>query len=132
LRDEVQKRIINFLINTEGVYMAYTDEHMLQSDFNAGGVKGLLLRGYNQKRSGHILYQLQPGWFSSSRVQGTTHGSVYTYDTHVPVLFYGNGIRQGNSVHAYSITDIAPTIAMLLNIKLPNGSSGHPIAEVLK
>jgi predicted AlkP superfamily pyrophosphatase or phosphodiesterase len=132
LLDEVQKRIINFLMNTHGVYMAYSSTTIQNADFAEGGLKGLLVRGYNQKRSGHVLYQLQPGWFSSSRVQGTTHGSVYTYDTHVPILFYGNGVKLGSSVNYYSITDIAPTLSMLLNIKLPNGSTGHPIGELLK
>jgi len=131
LLDEVQKRIINFLMNTFGVYIAYSSTTMQNADFDEGGLKGLLVRGYNQKRSGHILYQLQPGWFSSNRVQGTTHGSVYSYDTHVPILFYGNGIKQGSSVNYYNITDIAPTLSMLLKIKLPNGSTGQPIGEVL-
>jgi predicted AlkP superfamily pyrophosphatase or phosphodiesterase len=132
LLDEIQKRIINFLMNTFGVYVAYSSTTLQNANFDEGGIKGLLTRGYNQKRSGHIMYQLQPGWFSSSRVQGTTHGSVYTYDTHVPILFYGSGIKQGSSVKYYSITDIAPTLSMLLKIKLPNGSTGQPIGEVLK
>ncbi len=128
----IQQQIINFLINSFGVYMAYSSTNLQNADFAEGGIKGLLTRGYNQKRSGHIIYQLQPAWFSSGRVQGTTHGSAFTYDTHVPILFYGNGIKQGASVNYYSITDIAPTLSMLLKIKLPNGSTGQPIGEVLK
>ena len=63
---------------------------------------------------------------------GTTHGSGWTYDTHVPILMYGWGIKPGNSVRYTTITDIAPTLSMLLNIRLPNGATGQPIKEVFK
>ena len=63
---------------------------------------------------------------------GTSHGSGYSYDTHVPVIFYGNGINQGSTSKRYNITDIAPTIANFLNIEAPNGTNGVVIDEVLK
>lgn len=132
LTEVIQKQIINFLMDTYGVFVAYSSSTLQQSDFKEGGIKGLLVRGYNQKRSGHIIYQLNPAWYSSSRVQGTTHGSAYIYDTHVPVIFYGFGIKQGSSVNYYSITDIAPTLSILLKIKFPNGATGQPIGEVLR
>jgi arylsulfatase A-like enzyme len=75
---------------------------------------------------------LEPGWIISSSVTGSTHGSGYTYDTHVPLLFYGKGIRKGTSVRYHPITDIAPTVCTLLNISLPNSCSGNPIAELFE
>ncbi len=62
----------------------------------------------------------------------TTHGSGYAYDTHVPVIFYGWGIAKGSSVDYQRIIDIAPTIAVLLNIKFPSGCTGQPVAKALK
>jgi hypothetical protein len=50
----------------------------------------------------------------------------------VPALFYGYGIKKGSSVVYHPITDIAPTISALLNIKFPNGSTGQPIAELFE
>jgi len=92
----------------------------------------LLAAGYNESRSGDILFTLKPGWLSdASNKIGTTHGSHYSYDTHVPVIFYGHGIRQGRSVVYHPITDIAPTLSMLLNISLPSGATGQPIVELL-
>ena len=76
------------------------------------------------------MFVLDPGWTESGSVQGTTHGSGYTYDTHVPILFFGFGIKAGSSVQPHSVTDIAPTISALLNIKFPSGTTGQPISEI--
>jgi arylsulfatase A-like enzyme len=79
-----------------------------------------------------VLLIPNPSTISSSRRKGTTHGSGYNYDTHVPIIFYGNGIKTGTSKKAYTITDIAPTIANLLQIEFPNGTTGKIVAEALK
>ena len=86
---------------------------------------------YNPKRSGEIMILPEPAWFEGG-LKGTTHGTMYTYDTHVPLLFFGWGIHHGETVRPTYISDIAPTLAMLLKILEPNGSIGVPIAEVLK
>ncbi|MBX2946141.1 MAG: alkaline phosphatase family protein [Cyclobacteriaceae bacterium] len=124
--------ISNFLMQQSGIANVYPKSLLRQGDFNEGGLKGMAIRGYHPKRSGDMTVILEPAWFESGRIQGTTHGSPYTYDTHVPILFYGKGIKQGSSVQHYTITDIAPTLSMLLKIKLPNGSTGHPIGELMK
>jgi arylsulfatase A-like enzyme len=90
-----------------------------------------MVRGYNFKRSGDIAYQLEPSWISGGGAQGTTHGSAYSYDTHVPILFYGKGIKQGATSSYHAITDIAPTLSVLLKIKFPSGCTGQPISEIL-
>jgi arylsulfatase A-like enzyme len=91
----------------------------------------MAIRGYYPKRSGDIAFILEPGWYESGKIQGTTHGSSYTYDTHVPVLFYGKGIKKGSTSQYHSITDIAPTLSVLLKIKFPNGCTGQPIVEMI-
>lgn len=121
---------INFLLKQEGVANAWSENVIRQSDYNEGGLKGQVVRGYHPKRCGDVVIVLESGWYGSDSKQGTTHGSPYTYDTHVPILFYGNGIRKGSSVQYHRITDIAPTISTLLNIKLPSGCTGEPVAEL--
>lgn len=86
---------------------------------------------YNPKLSGDFFTMLQPAWFYGSR-KGTTHGTMYAYDTHVPLLFYGWKIPHGETVKRTHISDIAPTLAALLNILEPNGTVGKPIEEVCK
>jgi Uncharacterized proteins of the AP superfamily len=123
---------INFLLKQDGVANAYSENLLRQAQYDEGGVKGMVVRGYNPKRGGDIVIVLEPGWYGAGKIQGTTHGSPWTYDTHVPILFYGNGIKKGSSVKYQSITDIAPTISALLNIKYPSGCTGQPIAELFE
>lgn len=86
---------------------------------------------YNPKRSGELMVLVEPAWFSGY-TKGTTHGSMYAYDTHVPLLLYGWGIKKGETTKSTYISDIAPTIAQLLNILEPNGNIGKPVSEALK
>ncbi len=87
--------------------------------------------GFNPRRSGDIMTVLNPSWFTG-RKQGTTHGTLYRYDTHVPLLFYGWKIKTGETTLRTNISDISPTVADLLNILEPNGSIGNVISGVKK
>lgn len=123
--------ISNFLIQQPGIAHAFTKNLLRQGDFNEGGIKGMVIRGHHEKRSGDIVVITEPNWLGQSRVTGTTHGSPYTYDTHVPVLFFGKGIKPGTSSIYHPITDIAPTLAVLLRIAFPSGCTGQPVTELL-
>jgi predicted AlkP superfamily pyrophosphatase or phosphodiesterase len=87
--------------------------------------------GLNPRRSGDIMLVLNPSWFTG-RKQGTTHGTFYRYDTHVPLLFYGWKVRAGETTLRTNISDISPTVADLLSILEPNGSVGNVISGVKK
>jgi predicted AlkP superfamily phosphohydrolase/phosphomutase len=102
----------------------------MQTGYFQEGIEKLLQNGYNQKISGDVLFTLQPGVIVYGP-KGTTHGSGYTYDTHVPLLFYGNGINQGKSYQPTNVTDIAPTISALLGISFPSGATGTVIEKVI-
>ena len=73
----------------------------------------------------------QPGWIDYGRT-GTTHGSAYPQDTHVPALFLGAGVAHGETHARTYIRDIAPTVAQLMRSPYPNGATGEPIVDVLK
>lgn len=123
---------MKFLIAQEGVANVYSESLLRQGDYAEGGIKGAVIRGYHAKRSGDIVIVLESGWYSATRVQGTTHGSPYSYDTNVPIIFYGARIPKGSSVRYHTITDIAPTISALLEIKFPSGSTGQPVEEIFE
>lgn len=128
---EVQEFVAHYIMKYDGIAESYPAYAISRMNYDAGGIKGLLVRGYHQKRSGDILYSHQPGWFPSSSNVGTTHGSAFTYDTHVPMVWYGSGIRKGESIKYHTITDIAPTISVFLEMKLPNGAfGGEPLNEL--
>lgn len=128
----VTELIGKYLMTMDGVADFYSENNLREASYTEGGVRGAVVRGYNAKRSGDIVINLEPGWIIGGSIQGTTHGSPYSYDTHVPGLFYGHGIKKGSSVRYHPITDIAPTISVLLNIKFPSGVTGQPVAEIFE
>lgn len=94
-------------------------------------IEGLIKNVYNAKRSGDIYLLTQPGWYGGG-AQGTTHGSLYNYDTNTPFVLFGWGIKHGETFRRTYITDIASTIASLLHILSPSGNIGDPVYEALK
>ncbi len=94
--------------------------------------RGLVQRGYHNKRSGDVLVCYKPGYMEWVEKTGTTHGTAFSYDTHVPLLFYGKGITIGSTLRTIYITDIVSTISQLLNIPYTNGNIGNPIFEAIK
>jgi predicted AlkP superfamily pyrophosphatase or phosphodiesterase len=126
---QVQNQISEYLLKAEGVANAYSAHSLLNG--GASVFPGDLIKnGLNQKRSGDVIISLEPGWMENSHT-GTTHGAVYTYDTHVPLIWYGWNIQQGSSARAVEITDIAPTISTLLNIPFPNGCVGKSLEDLI-
>ncbi|WP_343329093.1 alkaline phosphatase PafA [Polaribacter staleyi] len=126
----VAQKLADEIINFDGIYKVVT-ARTLQTTHFSSGILNSLQNGYNQKLSGDVFMIPNPATLISGRT-GTSHGSGYSYDTHVPIIFYGNGIKQGSSSKRYNITDIAPTISNLLNIESPNGTNGVVIDEVLE
>lgn len=127
--DDVQETIVNEQINYANISKAYTAITMSSVNF-IEGIEALLQKGYNQKRSGDVILLDDPAYISYGKT-GSTHGSGLNYDTHVPLLFFGKGIKQGYTFKKTEITDIAPTISALLGISFPNFAIGQPLDFVL-
>lgn len=124
--------IRNYLLRQDGIAEVYTRQMLTSADFGEAGIRGAVRRGFHTKRSGDLSIVLESGWTQGSNPFGTTHSSPYTYDTHVPILFYGFGVKGGSSVQYHTITDIAPTLSILMKIKFPSGCTGQPVAELLE
>lgn len=78
-----------------------------------------------------MVFTFKPGYIEYSAT-GTSHGSLYTYDTHVPLLFYGWNIKSGKSYDKKAITQIAPTLSQLLKITYPNSTEAEILEEILR
>ena len=128
---DLKQFAINFLNKQEGVTFVVDMENISSSSL-PDAIKSKIIAGYNKDRSGVIQILLKPGWFQGYSTTGTTHGSWNPYDTHIPLVFMGWGIKQGTLNRPTSMADIAPTIAALLHIQEPNGNIGETIEEVLK
>ncbi|MFM2118425.1 MAG: hypothetical protein RL316_1615 [Bacteroidota bacterium] len=88
--------------------------------------------GYHPRRSGDVQVIFKPGFIDASNATGTTHGLWNPYDTHIPLLWYGWGIKKGKTYRETTMSDIAPTLSSLLKIQMPSGNIGTTISEVLK
>ncbi len=123
------KRLKPLVIKMEGVYQL-VDLNDKMTYLMPDATADLIENVNNPKRSGDIMVLLEPAWFSGY-AKGTTHGTGWAYDTHVPLIFYGAGITKGITFEKTAITDIAPTIAALLAIQEPNGCVGRVIQQVI-
>lgn len=88
--------------------------------------------GYHPRRSGDVQVIFKPGFIDASNATGTTHGLWNPYDTHIPLLWYGWGIKKGKTYRETTMSDIAPTLSSLLKIQMPSGNIGTTISEVIK
>jgi len=85
--------------------------------------------GYNESRSGEVFVNFKKYWIED-RTKGAEHGGPYDYDIHIPLIWYGFGIKKGETSEPLYMTDIAPTLSKLLNIGVPSGCIGKPIKEI--
>jgi predicted AlkP superfamily pyrophosphatase or phosphodiesterase len=125
----VRQEIADYLRDNFSVITSIFTRDYLETKVSSRSEQNLLLNGFNPSLSGDIAYDLRPGYLPNFMTKGTTHGTTYNYDTHVPLIFFGWHIpaQTVNSL-VYTI-DIAPTIANLIKIEEPNASIGIPLIK---
>lgn len=135
-RDEVELFTSRIIADWDGVKQVYTS-----SQLNDAGIsddwKDMVKKGFHPKESGNVLFILEPGYLPKSKDvelahKGTSHGSAYSYDTHVPLIWYGKNIERQEVLRRINITDISVTLAQLLYLQNPSAVTGLPILELWK
>jgi len=126
-----EEKLAAFLLSLSGIAEAWPSADLRNAANRPGDYTTLLQNGYNHRLSGHVAFMYLPGWMDYAP-KGTTHGAGYNYDTHVPVIFYGGGIKKGTWLDYITITQIAPTVCELLKINQPNACNASPLKQVLK
>ncbi len=129
-RNDITDWVIGYLVRQEAVSRAFALEDMNNTVLNSKE-KEMLTNGYYPQRSGDIQIILKPGYYEGGAT-GTSHGVWNPYDAHIPLLFYGWGIKHGKLNRETYMTDISATIAALLHIQMPSGCIGHVIEDVIK
>lgn len=127
--DAIKKACIRLLKKREDIAFVVDMENVQQATIPEE-LKNKIINGYNRERSGVIQIVLKPGYFSGSST-GTTHGTWNPYDTHIPFVLMGWGVKHGSTHRPTGMTDIASTISALLRIQAPNGNIGKPVTEAL-
>jgi predicted AlkP superfamily pyrophosphatase or phosphodiesterase len=129
--EDLENSVATYIRTLPGIAEVYTSPE-LRNAFTAGtDVRSLMASGYNHKLSGNIAYALLPSYMDNAK-KGTTHGTAYNYDTHVPVIFYGMGIKKGESLNYAAITQIASTLCELLRINQPSCASPMVLTELFR
>jgi arylsulfatase A-like enzyme len=111
------------------IFRVYTGAQLEHESLAGDPIGTLIQRGYYRGRAADLFIVQKPYWLASQ--SGTSHGTPFSYDTHVPVVFFGHGIRPGRYDENVRTADIAPTLAALLGVNTPSGSVGRvlPIIE---
>ena len=123
--DKIKQTVVNVLKEDANVLYA-CDMQKVMTESIPEVVKYRIVNGYNRERSGDVVVLLKPNYYAHG-MKGTDHGAWNPYDTHIPLVFMGWGIKHGATTKPTYMTDIAPTIAALLHVQAPNGTVGQPI-----
>ena len=123
--DNIKQTVVNVLKEDPSVLYA-CDMAKASTESIPEEVKFRIINGYNRERSGDVVIILKPNFYAHG-MKGTDHGAWNSYDTHIPLVFMGWGIKHGATTKQTFMTDIAPTIAALLHVQAPNGCVGKAI-----
>lgn len=126
---EIQEEVASFVMQFRGVSHSLSSTAMRSSYFGSGyGEK--MQNGFYPRRSGDVVLNLIPGWIELDNRRRSMSGSMYGYDTNVPLLFYGNGLPNRRIDSVVDMTSVAPTIAARLGIMPPAANEGNQLQEV--
>jgi hypothetical protein len=119
-----------------GIYAAYTRSQIVEGRVPDTDIGHRVTLGFHPKVSGDVVIVLDPytvtNYSGGSVVKGTTHGTTYAYDTSVPLILAGAGIKPGRYTQRVSTLDIAPTLSTLLGVLQPSGCEGHVLSPALR
>lgn len=128
---QLKQDLKNFCYQYPEIAEVYLNDELIKNNPADFSLYNLVANGFSPSKSGDVIFVLHPQNMDYTN-KGTTHGSGYNYDTHVPLLFYGFNLKHLESTKFYRITQIAPTISYLLNINVPSACYDFPIDEVLQ
>ena len=123
--DNIKQTVVNVLKEDPSVLYA-CDMAKASTESIPEEVKSRIINGYNRERSGDVVIILKPNFYAHG-MKETDHGAWNSYDTHIPLVFMGWGIKHGATTKQTFMTDIAPTIAAMLHVQAPNGCVGKAI-----
>jgi predicted AlkP superfamily pyrophosphatase or phosphodiesterase len=131
-RAEVSETAAEALRALPHVFRAYTRDELTRGAIQHDFVGERVANGFFEARFPDVTYVPDPYWMTATKKTGTNHGTPFGYDTHVPVIFMGPGIKPGVYNEEVRPNDIAPTLATLLSVETPSGSIGRCLSEILK
>jgi arylsulfatase A-like enzyme len=129
----LEAAVVEELSRFEGVSVAVSSTALRRGNVPDTDLYRAVLNNFNPKRSGEVFIVFEPNWFINDfdgLTVASTHGTPWTYDTYVPVVFAGAGLTPAVVDRRVHTVDVAATLAAFLGIKPPSGSVGQPLVEV--
>jgi arylsulfatase A-like enzyme len=126
---DVERCAAEALAGQAHVMRVYTRTQLLLGQVGDDLIGRRVYNGFFPSRSADVIGVLEPYWIYGAR--DASHGTPYSYDTHMPLIFMGPGIRPGYYDMPVAINDIAPTLATILEVETPSGSTGRTLYEML-
>lgn len=124
---DVQAAAREELLKLPGVAAVFTREQLLGTD-TATPYLDAMRKSFDPTRAAQLQIVLKPHWIYSYRPGGSTHGSPYDYDTHVPLMFWGPSyVGQGEVKARAEVADLAPTLAALAGLPAPAQAQGRDL-----
>jgi len=128
--DEVTRTASLAMVSAPHVARVYPRQQLITARGPADIVDARVMRSFCAGRSGDLAVVLEPYWLRGGK-SGTTHGTPYNYDSHIPLIFMGHGIRPGRYYSSTALNDLAPTVAAMLDVEIPSGSVGRVLNEII-
>ena len=121
---DMQYDVATFVMQLRGVAHALSAEALRSSYFGSGyGRK--VQNGFYPRRSGDVIINLMPGWITEQNNIRSMSGSMYRYDTHVPLIIYGGGLAAARRTEKVDITSLVATQAHMLGVSTPSAAEGE-------
>ena len=133
LAGELEEIVAQELRKMPGVAHAVTRSRLMNNDLPRTPLHAMVQNAFHPERSGDVFLVQEQSWFLSPAVDedAATHGSPYSYDTYVPLMFAWAGLAPARIARRVSPEAVAPTLAAVLKIKPPTGSTGEVLEELL-
>jgi arylsulfatase A-like enzyme len=137
--DECERVVGELAMRMPGVARYFTrDQLEHQQILSSDPIARRVLNGFYPSRSGDVIVVFEPYKIlfdppddPTDPFPTATHGSPYSYDTHVPLIIMGRDFASGRYTQAATPADIAPTLAGLLRVQAPSCSVGRVLSEAL-
>lgn len=126
---DVRKVVAEAAMKAQYVARVYTRDQLELGQVAPDLVGRRVLRGFNAQRSGDLEIVFEPYWMRQKT--GTTHGTPYNYDAHIPLVFMGPGVTPGTYSQKAALNDLAPTLATILEVDTPGAADGRILVEML-
>jgi predicted AlkP superfamily pyrophosphatase or phosphodiesterase len=133
-RREVEETLAAELMKFDGIFLALSSTALREGGVPNAPLVEQIRRNFHPKRSGDVYVVQEPYWFlyeAKTIPLCAIHGSPWRYDTFVPVIFAGAGLKGQRVARPVQPADIAPTLAARLGVKPPSGAVGEALREVL-